>query len=148
MRRCVDFVKPDVLIHLGDCYDDGQVLAEEYPHIPLHAVAGNCDRYRCPPGTHELLCYSIGDVMTLMTHGHNQAVKSGIGGLVAEAKRYGASLALYGHTHKRDCRQIDDLWVMNPGACGSFAGSAGVVKISDSKVQSCYFITAEDLEAK
>ena len=46
MRSCVDAVKPDAIIHLGDHYDDAQALAEEYPHIPIHAVPGNCDRFR------------------------------------------------------------------------------------------------------
>ncbi len=31
MRDCVDAVKPDVIVHLGDHYDDAAVLREEYP---------------------------------------------------------------------------------------------------------------------
>ena len=49
MRQCVDTIQPDVLIHLGDYFDDGAVLKEEYPQIPLLQVPGNCDRYRCLP---------------------------------------------------------------------------------------------------
>ena len=45
MRACINYAKPDAIVHLGDCYDDAQVIMEEYPHIPVHAVAGNCDRY-------------------------------------------------------------------------------------------------------
>lgn len=145
MRRCVELVKPDAIVHLGDFYDDAQVLAEEYPHIPLHCVPGNCDRYRCPIGASEMLCYTIGGVMIYMTHGHNHRVKSGTGALTADARRCGAALALYGHTHRPDCHQDNDgLWVMNPGTCGSFGGSAGVVKIEDGQIKSCYFVTAED----
>lgn len=44
MRRCVDKIKPNAIVHLGDYYDDAEVLAEEYPHIPLFQVPGNCDR--------------------------------------------------------------------------------------------------------
>ena len=33
MRRCIDAVRPDVIIHLGDFYEDGQVIKAEYPDI-------------------------------------------------------------------------------------------------------------------
>lgn len=149
MRACINSVKPDAVVHLGDHYDDAQALCEEYPHIPFHMVAGNCDRYRCPPDAREMLCYTIGGVMIYMTHGHTLHVKSGIGGLIAEARRYGAKLALYGHTHRMDLQQLDDgMWIMNPGACGSFGGSAGVVKIDQGRIKTCYFVTAQDLEVK
>lgn len=147
MRACIDHIKPDAVVHLGDHYDDAQALAEQYHRIPFHMVAGNCDRYRCPPDAREMLCYPIGGVMVFMTHGHNHHVKSGTGALTADARRYGAKLALYGHTHRMDCHQEEDLWVMNPGACGSFGGSAGLVKIEDGQIKACYFITSEDLEA-
>ena len=145
MRACINYAKPDAIVHLGDFFDDAQALMEEYPHIPVHAVAGNCDRYRAPVTAREMLCYPIGGVMTFMAHGHNYHVKSGTGALTAEARRYGAKLALYGHTHRMDYRQEDGLYIMNPGACGSFGGSAGLVNIRDGEICSCSFITAEDL---
>ena len=46
MRWCVDTVKPDAIVHLGDYFDDGWLLHEEYPSISIYQVAGNCDRYR------------------------------------------------------------------------------------------------------
>ena len=48
MRCCIDRLKPDALIHLGDYYDDAQTVSEEYPHLMMYQVPGNCDRYRCP----------------------------------------------------------------------------------------------------
>ena len=147
MRDCIRWAKPDAVVHLGDHYDDGLTMAEEFPHLRFYQVAGNCDRYRCPLDAREMLCYSLGGVMTFMTHGHNQHVKLGLGGLIAEANRYGAGLALYGHTHKAYCKQEENgMWVMNPGSCGSSGGSAGVVKIQDGQVTACYIITQEDLE--
>ena len=50
MRRCVERVKPDAIVHLGDHFDDAETLHEEYPGIRMYRVPGNCDRYRCPPG--------------------------------------------------------------------------------------------------
>ena len=62
MRQCVEKIKPDAMIHLGDHYDDGEALAEEFPHIAMHQVAGNCDKYRTPPHAREMLCYPIDGV--------------------------------------------------------------------------------------
>ena len=56
MRLCVAKVRPDAIVHLGDFYEDGQVLAAENPHIPVHQVPGNCDRYRNYTGQAEILC--------------------------------------------------------------------------------------------
>lgn len=146
MRRCVEATRPDAIIHLGDYYDDGQVLAEEYPHIPLHQVPGNCDRYRCPEHIHRMLCYEIGGVMLYMTHGHNEKVKMGVGLLVTAAKRYGAQAALYGHTHRWDCHEEQGILVINPGSCGYGGGTAALLTIADGRITGCARITQERLE--
>ena len=31
MRQCIDRVKPHAVIHLGDYFDDGEAMKEEYP---------------------------------------------------------------------------------------------------------------------
>ena len=145
IKRCVETIKPNAIVHLGDHYDDGAVLAEENPHITVHQVAGNCDKYRAPVDAREMLCYQLGGVMTYMTHGHLLHVKLGIGALTAEARRYGAQVVLYGHTHVPDCHQEEDgLWVLNPGSAGS--GWAGLLKTDGEKVTACYFVTENDLE--
>lgn len=147
MRRCVEAVKPDAMVHLGDHYDDGEALGELFPHIPLHQVAGNCDKNRCPIHAREMLCYTLGGVMVYMTHGHRQWVKQGIGGLLTEARRYDAQVALYGHTHIPHChREEDGLWVLNPGSAGYNGGSAGILKTDGQQVTACYLITQKDLE--
>lgn len=147
MRKCVAVMKPEAIVHLGDHYDDGETLAELYPNIPVHQVAGNCDRNRCPIHAREMLCYDLGGVRMYMTHGHQERVKMGLGGLLREARRYGAQIALYGHTHKPDCHQESDgLWVMNPGTAGYGGGCAGILKTDGQKLTACYVITAEDLE--
>ena len=35
MRQCVESVKPDAIIHLGDFFDDGVVIHEENPDLSL-----------------------------------------------------------------------------------------------------------------
>lgn len=144
MNRCVEKLKPDAIIHLGDYYDDAEALAERYPHIPLHQVAGNCDKYRAPFHARQMLCYPVGGVMLYMTHGHNHHVKQGIGELLADARRNGAVAVLYGHTHIPDChREKDGLWVLNPGSAGY---SAGVLETDGKQVTACKLLTENDLE--
>ena len=75
MRRHIEAVNPDVLIHLGDHYDDGKVIAEEYPDIRMYQVPGNCDRYRCPEDVSQTRYPTIDGVRLLMTHGHLHKVK-------------------------------------------------------------------------
>lgn len=144
MRRCVEKIKPDAVVHLGDYYDDGEALAEAYPHIPLHQVAGNCDKYRSPVNARLMLCYEVGGVKLYMTHGHLHRVKQGIGGLLADVRKLGAQAVLYGHTHIPDChRETDGLWVLNPGSAGS---SAGVIETDGQAITACYLLTETTLE--
>ena len=146
MRRCVKKIKPDAIIHLGDHFEDGQVLAEENPHIVVHQVPGNCDIYRCPIGVTQTLTYPIDGVPMYITHGHLHGVKSGTGQLLADARRNKSQIVLYGHTHRAECRrEPDGLWVMNPGSCGSYGGSAGLVVTEGNQVQGCWLLYPEDL---
>ena len=146
MRRCIDAVQPDAMIHLGDHYDDGQAMAEEYPRIPLYQVPGNCDRYRCDPRLPQILITRIGGVDLYLTHGHRHSVKSTLGSLLRDARISGAAAVLYGHTHQPDChREEDGLWVLNPGSCGYYGGSAGLLELRDGTIVSCRLLREEDL---
>ncbi len=145
MRRCIDSVKPDVILHLGDHFDDGEAMREEYPHIPLRQVPGNCDRYRCPPGTPEIIITRIGGVDLYMTHGHRHSVKSYLGALLRDARKANVQVVLYGHTHVPDCHQEEDgLWVLNPGSCGYFGGSAGLLEVKDGSILCCRLLDEGD----
>ena len=147
MYRCIDAFHPDTVVHLGDHYRDGEYLQDLYPHLVIHQVAGNCD-YDCPPNTRQMLCYSLGGVMTYMTHGHNHHVKlAGTSYLLADARKFGAKLVLYGHTHRADCHQEPDgVWVLNPGSAGRGSCTAGVVKTDGQNVTACYLLNEKDLE--
>lgn len=149
MRLCIEKVKPDCMVHLGDYFDDGQAMAEEYPHIPLYQVPGNCDKYRCPPFVQEMLIQKVGGVKLYMTHGHRHRVKQDTGRLILDAKSCGVDAVLYGHTHVANCYQDPDgLWILNPGSCGYFGGSAGLIETNNGKITSCRILRQEDLEGK
>ena len=146
MRLAVKSTCPNEIIHLGDHFDDGQVIAEENPHIRTHQVPGNCDKFRCDPTLPQFMCYDIGGVRIYMTHGHLHYVKSTPYRLLADGRKYGAAAVLYGHTHEAVCYQEEDgMWVLNPGTCGSFGGSVGLIEVEDGKIVSCRILTQNDL---
>lgn len=146
MRRCIDGVKPDAVIHLGDYYDDGSAMAEEYPHISFYQVPGNCDAHRGFIPDPETRLENLGGVRILMTHGHRHHVKQTLIRLLADARASRAGLVLFGHTHSAYCvQETDGLWVLNPGSCGYFGGSAGYVELCGGSVQQCRILREEDL---
>jgi len=146
MRFCIQRVKPDHIVHLGDHYEDGKAMEEENPHIRFHLVPGNCDRYRCEPWLVDVLSYCIGGVPFYMTHGHKHGVKSGTERLLNDARKSGAQAVLFGHTHIPCCYQeADGLWVLNPGTCGTYGGSAGLVEIEGEKITACRILQQADL---
>ena len=147
MRSCIETVKPDRMIHLGDYYDDAVAMVEEYPHIPLTQVPGNCDRYRCPPFVQEVLSEKIDGAYFYLTHGHRHMVKQRMDMLLRDARACKVAAVLYGHTHIADCHQEDDgLWVLNPGSCGYYGGSAGLIETENGKIVNCRLIRQENLE--
>lgn len=147
MRRCIAAVKPEHVVHLGDHYDDGVAMAEENPHIRFHQVPGNCDRYRCDPGLPAVMCYDIGGVRFFMTHGHLHGVKMDIGRLLSDARKNNAKAVLYGHTHQQACFQdADGMWVLNPGTCGTYGGSAGVIEVQENKITACRILQQAELD--
>ena len=82
-----------------------------------------------------------------MTHGHVHKVKQTPGLLLRDARESNVSAVLYGHTHVADCHMEEDgLWVLNPGSCGSWGGSAGLIEVQDKKIVGCRILRLDDLE--
>ena len=103
MLQAVRSSRPDVLIHLGDYDRDTKVLRRDFPEIPLYSVCGNCDY-----GSGEPLwgVVSLGPVKAFLTHGHLYNVDWNVDSLVYAAQEQDCQLALYGHTHRADSREI------------------------------------------
>ena len=146
MRRCIDAVEPDAMIHLGDHYDDALAMGEEYPGIRLYHVPGNCDRYRTPPGVCEIQLVRLDGVRLYLTHGHLHKVKQYTAKLLEEGRKAQADAVLYGHTHIPNCYQEPDgLWVLNPGSCGYYGGTVGLLETAGGRIVSCRVLGEEDL---
>lgn len=147
MRLAVQKVRPDAIVHLGDYFDDGEIIQEEFPHIRFYQVPGNCDRYRCPPSASEILIMSVCGVNLYMTHGHRHQVKTHLGMLLRDARASKVDAVLYGHTHVPNCYQEPDgLWVLNPGSCGYGGGTVAVIETNEDKITGCSLLWHENLE--
>lgn len=139
MQRYIEFVKPDVVIHLGDYVRDADMLAEEYRSIRFYQVAGNCDRYRVHPDYPEILLETIDGTRIFMTHGHLHHVKQYLGKLISDAEHSRADVALFGHTHQEFCQKTETgMWLMNPGSCSYDGGTCGVIDTTDRSCRILY----------
>ena len=146
MRSAVQAVKPNAIIHLGDYFDDGEVIREENMQIAYHSVPGNCDKYRMYQPRAEVLAYPVCGVRLYMTHGHNHHVKQGLYNLLEDAKASDAQAELFGHTHIPLCEQKDGLWILNPGSCGHSGGTVGLMEVENGEIMKCRILRQEDLE--
>lgn len=115
MVEAVRRARPDIIIHLGDHDRDTEILRREFPDTPLYSVCGNCDIGSTGPLADIV---PMGQVKALITHGHTYNVDWGIDSLVYSAQEQGAQLAMYGHTHRADYREIGGVQVLNPGTAG------------------------------
>lgn len=148
MRACIRAVKPDAVVHLGDYFDDGKAMEEEFHISRFYQVPGNCDKYRMYELKPETLVEKVCGVKLYMTHGHNQRVKQTLGILLADARRTGVQAALFGHTHEAYCCcEEDGLWVLNPGSCGYYGGSAGLIETDGGKITGCRILRQPELDA-
>ena len=146
MRQAVEVLKPDAIVHLGDFFQDGEVIREEYPAISFYQVPGNGDHYRMEHMEPEFLCCKVCGVRLYMTHGHKHYVKSGLYHLKEDAKAAYADAALFGHTHLHYCHLEDGLWVLNPGSCGNGGRTVGIIETQDNQILCCKILQAETWE--
>ena len=115
----------DVVVHCGDSRGEMADIKMKYPDKMYYEVKGNCDLGSTLPLT---LTFSLDGFTFMVTHGHAYNVKFGTEGLAHAAKEAGADVAFYGHTHIADDSVIDGVRVFNPGACGGWGATFGVVE--------------------
>lgn len=99
----------DAYFHCGDSeltYDDPLLQ-----HVQI--VRGNCDRDHRFPNS---LVTSINSIKILQVHGHLENVNASLINLYYKAKEVGASIVLFGHTHRYDAEMIDHILFVNPGS--------------------------------
>ena len=103
---------------------DAEALRRELPHIPLHALKGNCDFASREEDTATFLA---GPVTVFATHGDRYGVKYGTDSLINAGYFAGAKLVLFGHTHRPLIIPGERNWpaALNPGSCSRPRGPEG-----------------------
>ena len=102
-----------IFVFLGDGADELETLREMYPHKEFIGVRGNCDFFCHLPDEYMM---DSGGVKLLCTHGHLYSVKYSTEKLGESARKKGATVALYGHTHKALVKYDDGLYLVCPGS--------------------------------
>lgn len=124
----------ELFIHLGDGEKEAELLSYVYNNKKIIFVAGNCDWGSEKP-TYDLA--DFGGKKIFLTHGADFGVKYALGPAIAEAKKFGADILLYGHTHVAYVGYEDGLHIMNPGSCArprEGAKSYGIIDITKAGI--------------
>lgn len=111
----------DLMIHLGDGEREVGLAMEEFPLLvhKLRFLKGNCDYGHLIEPTYDRLIQKLPSGDTIFAaHGDHYQVKYGTARMEHEARQAKAEILLYGHTHTRDCRYEDGLYIINPGSLG------------------------------
>ncbi|MGN0606378.1 MAG: metallophosphoesterase family protein [Oscillospiraceae bacterium] len=106
----------DMFIHLGDGERELDKIVVKYPYLNIYHVKGNCD---CGSFSPDILNLNLEYGHKLIAvHGHNHAVKydRSLEILKKAAKNNNSDIILYGHTHARDSRYDDGIFILNPGS--------------------------------
>lgn len=123
----------EVFIHLGDGGAEVPGVGAAHPGLRVYALKGNCDSAPLP----DRLLITEGEKRIFAAHGHKLFVKSGTEKLTEEARKAGADIALFGHTHVAMTSYEDSLYLLNPGSL-SFpregAPSYGVIDITKAGI--------------
>jgi len=136
MVNAVREAQPRQIIHLGDGNGDLRALEREFPHIPVCAVSGNCDR-DCTESEYKII--RLGGLNAFITHGHRYAVRGGnLNTLLFAADCNECQLAMFGHTHRAGFEQIEGIFVLNPGTAGVGSNRTyALLEIGDTGEISC-----------
>ncbi len=102
----------DAVIFLGDGAKDMTEIAKSIDK-PVYILLGNNDFF---VKGKESLVLNIEGKTLFACHGHNHYVKSTRDYLKAEARKHGADIVLYGHTHDADILYENGVYYLNPGS--------------------------------
>ena len=113
----------DIFLHLGDGADSFLMLCERMG-VFGRAVKGNCDSFLISSAKiPDRDIFTICGKKIFMTHGNAFGVSYSTERLIYAAREAEADIVLYGHTHVKDCRYIEEnevykkpLYIMNPGS--------------------------------
>ena len=121
------------VLFCGDGLRDLEKTENSLKDRILVSVRGNCDGFFGADIPFER-AFSLCDLSILMMHGHLLGVKGGYGVAAAYAKKRGADILIFGHTHLPYEGRLEtadgSIHLFNPGSIGR--GSYGVLTIREN----------------
>jgi len=111
--------KPDYVLHLGDLTEDADDLQMLFSNVKVVSVLGNCDWASMSNSPDERF-FELGGVKIMMCHGHTYSVKQGTGAYLDAARKKGADIALFGHTHVPVFDNSQGVAMINPGSVATY----------------------------
>ena len=130
MVTAVGRLRPDMIIHLGDCWADAEQLHRKFPMTIMEQVPGNCD---CRQDIPERILLIEGKKI-LICHGHTFNVKAGYLNLEYAAEERKVDAALFGHTHQAMTEYRGGLYLMNPGSLSGPSGTYGIIDLTPAGI--------------
>ena len=125
----------DLIIFAGDIHRDIEEVMYTYPKIPCAYVLGNNDYF--VRGVPDERIFEFARKKIFLTHGHKYSVKLSPRRVISEARRHGADICIFGHTHNRFL-ECSDILTVNPGSARSSYAILtvynGIVKIEHKDI--------------
>ena len=128
----------DAVLHLGDHIRDTDRVKQEFQTITVTGVPGNCDFGSALWNEPMEKTVSYDGVRFFLTHGHLRNAERTYDGIVGQAKREQAGIALYGHTHVPFFSEVRGVILLNPGSLtrprGTSVCSYGLITVDHGAV--------------
>ena len=119
-----------LFLFAGDGERELNDIRDEFCNKTFYAVRGNCDFASIEQASRIVVA---NDVKIFLTHGDMYGVKATTANIVAAAKKNGAKIAVFGHTHLPFSGYEDDVYLLNPGSAAlprSGRPSYGIIDIT------------------
>ncbi|MDD2189767.1 MAG: metallophosphoesterase [Eubacteriales bacterium] len=139
----------DLIVHLGDLWIDA-IRIKNLFNVPVLGVKGNMDGSFSKEG-HHILETEFGKIF--LAHGHMESVKQGLDKLMYKAESLKCRAAFFGHTHIPLFRQVEGLYLLNPGSLslplGGRKGSYAIATLTEDTLNATIlFEEAKQLQRK
>ncbi len=122
--KAYEIEHPDVVIFGGDGSKDLDELSYIYDNSKYYIVRGNCDYF--DRSKMDKLEIELSGKLVFLTHGHLYRVKDNYWYIREEAKKRGAKICIFGHTHIPYLEE-EEIILFNPGAIKD--GVYGVIEV-------------------
>ncbi len=123
----------DIVVHCGDSRGEMEAIKMHYPDKRYYEVRGNCDWGSTLPLQ---VTFEADGFKYMATHGHAYNVKFGLGQLWYAAKEAGADAVFFGHTHTACDEVYEGVRLINPGSCGGYGATFGIVETKNGQLLS------------